>query len=107
LGQQRCMYVLTRCAMHSFLPYANLACAWMRLVSGSQQSCADRAMVLVIVIPRIFILGWKSIPSPVPVASHPAIARALDLWGFSRAPDAFSKVCMMSFIIGRSLGDVR
>jgi len=100
-----CTYC-TRCGMHSFLPYANLACAWIRFVIGSQQSSADRAMVLVNVIPRIFMLGWKSIPSPVFVASHPAIASALHLWEFSRAPDAFSKVCIMSFIISRSFGDV-
>jgi len=92
--------------MHSFLAYANHACARMRLVSGFQLSCADRTMVLVNVTPRIFMQGWNSIPNLVSVTSHPAIASALDLWGLSRAPDAFSKVCMMSFIIGRSLGDV-
>lgn len=65
----------------------------------------DRAIELVKVTPKIFICELKSMPVLLLVVSHPAMASALDLWRLICAPDAFLNVCILSIIIGSSLGD--
>ena len=84
-----CTYLI-RCAVLIFLP---CACrAWLLIWAAIRDllSFAVLSNVLLKVIPSIRMLGTKSTPRSFPVPIHPSIARALDFWMLSHAPEAFS-----------------